>query len=109
MKKIFIWKENKPAKEQTSRIVNTDAAKTLYNGDMECGETMKKDNIIGQNIRKLRIRYGDTQKQLGDALGYGPTTIANYESGYRQPDIQTAKAIAARYGVTLDDLMSSEL
>lgn len=70
---------------------------------------MKRENIIGQNIRKLRVRHGDTQKALGDALGYGPTTIANYESGYRQPDMQTAKAIAARYGVTLDDLISSEL
>ena len=109
MKKIFVWKENNSAQEQTSRIVNTDAAKSLYNGDMECGDTMKRENIIGQNIRKLRVRHGDTQKALGDALGYGPTTIANYESGYRQPDMQTAKAIAARYGVTLDDLISSEL
>ena len=109
MKNISIWKEDRNTPGKTSRIVNTGTSKTLYNGDMECGETMKKDNIIGQNIRKLRIRCGDTQKQLGDALGYGPTTIANYESGYRQPDIQTAKAIAARYGVTLDDLMSTEL
>lgn len=105
MKENSIWKEDKP----TSRIVNTGAVKSLYNGDMECGETMKKENTIGQNIRKLRIRHGDTQKILGDALGYGATTIANYESGYRQPDIQTVKAIAARYGVTLDDLMSAEL
>ena len=109
MKDISIWKEDRSSTVGTSRIVNTDAVKSLYNEDMECGETMRKENIIGHNIRKLRIRYGDTQKTLGDALGYGPTTIANYESGYRQPDIQTAKAIAARYGVTLDALMSAEL
>lgn len=109
MKDISIWKEDRSSTVGTSRIVNTDAVKSLYNEDMECGETMRKENIIGHNIRKLRIRHGDTQKALGDALGYGPTTIANYESGYRQPDIQTVKAIAARYGVTLDDLMSAEL
>ncbi len=109
MKDISIWKKQVQISSKTSRIVNTDVAKTLYNGDMECGKSTKRENIIGQNIRKLRRMHGDTQKTLGDALGYGSTTIANYESGYRQPDIQTAKAIAARYGVTLDELMSVEL
>ncbi len=103
MKDISIWKKQEQTHSETSRIVNTNAEKTLYN------ENMEKENVIGQNIRKLRRMHGDTQKTLGDALGYGPTTIANYESGYRQPDIQTAKAIAARYGVTLDELMSGEL
>ncbi len=107
MKDSSIWNRHSADAPRTSRIVNTKAEKTIYNEDMECGEAMKKENIIGKNIRKLRLEHGETQKQLGDALGYGPTTIANYESGYRQPDIQTAKEIAARYGVTLDALMSA--
>ena len=38
--------------------------------------------VIGANIRRLRLEHGETQQQLGELLGYGATTIANYESGY---------------------------
>lgn len=33
----------------------------------------------------------------GESIGYGSTTIANYESGERLPDLITAYAIAQRY------------
>ena len=48
------------------------------------------NKIIGENIRNLRLRHGETQAELGEIIGYGATTVANYESGERLPDLITA-------------------
>lgn len=63
--------------------------------------------MIGAGIRKLRIEHGETQQQLGEYLGYGPTTIANYESGYRLPDLETFFEIVIHYEAELDDFLTS--
>ena len=60
---------------------------------------------IGANIRRLRIEHGETQQQLGEFLGYGPSTIANYESGYRLPDLETFLKIALHYEAMLEDFV----
>lgn len=59
--------------------------------------------VIGANIRRLRLKHGETQKALGEFLGYEATTIANYESGYRQPDLKSFLLIAKHYGATIED------
>ena len=60
---------------------------------------------IGANIRRLRVEHGETQQQLGEFLGYGPSTIANYESGYRLPDLETFFRIAFHYQAVLEDFV----
>ena len=59
--------------------------------------------IIGANIRRLRTECGETQFQLAEFLGYGVSTVANYESGYRLPDLITFFEIAFHYGACLED------
>ena len=61
--------------------------------------------IIAANIRRLRMEHNETQQELGEFLGYGATTISNYESGYRLPDVETFIAIAKHYEVSLDQLI----
>ena len=61
--------------------------------------------VIGANIRRIRLEHGETQQQLGEMLGYGATTIANYESGYRLPDLETFFEIALHYGASLVEFM----
>ena len=63
--------------------------------------------MIGASIKRLRIEHGETQEQLGDFLGYGSTTIANYESGYRLPDLETFFEIVIHYGAKLEDFWPS--
>lgn len=65
----------------------------------------KATNKLGMNIKELRKAYGESQQELGDAIHVGPTTIANYESGVRQPDFQTLQAIATHYGYPVDQLI----
>lgn len=60
---------------------------------------------IGKNIRRLRLEHGETQKELAEILGYEATTIANYESGYRQPDLGTFIRIALHYNATIEDFI----
>jgi transcriptional regulator with XRE-family HTH domain len=64
--------------------------------------------LIGANIRRLRREHGETQQELGDLTGYGATTIANYESGYRMPDLETFFVIAFHYGAALEDFTYRE-
>ena len=61
--------------------------------------------VIGANIRRIRLKHGETQQKLGALLGYGATTIANYESGYRLPDLETFFQIALHYGASLEDFI----
>ena len=61
------------------------------------------------NIRLLRKSWGQTQDDLGTALGFGSTTISNYESGSRTPDATTLDTIAAYYGISVDALIHEDL
>ncbi len=61
---------------------------------------------VGENIRRLREAAQETQEQLAEYIGYGTSTVANYESGLRLPDIETAYRIAQHYHVSLDALVA---
>lgn len=74
----------------------------MYNNDMK---NTSSGNCPGNQIRKLRLKHNETQKQLGEIIGYGATTVANYESGYRQPDVETLKKIAEHYGVSIMEFL----
>lgn len=65
-------------------------------------------NAVGRNIREFRIKNGETQQELGEIIGYSATTVANYESGYRLPDVITARTIAEHYGVSIEALFKQE-
>ena len=50
-------------------------------------------------IARARIDKGMTQAQLGAAIGVGKTQIANWETGYRNPKMQSLMKIADVLGV----------
>lgn len=62
------------------------------------------ENIIGQNIRKLRKQQKVKQAVLASALGIGRQTISAYECGVTLPDIFLLIKIADYFGVSLDEL-----
>lgn len=59
-------------------------------------------------IKSLRKAKKITQKQLGDVLGVAESTISMYESGNRQPDVDTMRKIADYFNVTIDYLIGGE-
>ncbi len=63
-----------------------------------------------EKLQKLRKQRGLTQEELAAALYVSRTAISKWESGKGYPNIDSLKAIAAFFHVTVDELLSgSEL
>lgn len=62
---------------------------------------------IGNNIRNIRKRNGMTLKQIADIIGCSPQLISQYESGKRQPKLETKKKIAAALNCDVSDIDNS--
>lgn len=56
-------------------------------------------------LRTLRKDMGYTQSDLAKLLNIGQTTIANYESGQRTPDISKIKEVANLFNVSIDYIL----
>lgn len=67
---------------------------------------MKK---FGINLKNARKSLNMNQQALGDAVGVGQTTIANYEKGLRFPTGELLKKIAEILNVSIDDLLGHEV
>lgn len=59
-------------------------------------------------LRTLRNSRKVTQAQLAEALGYGYTAIANYESGRNEPNIDTILKIADYFDVPAGCLLEKD-
>ncbi len=64
---------------------------------------------LGTNLKFLRKRLGKTQDALSSEVNIGRTTIANYEAGISEPNVETLIAFSKYYGISLDDLMSKNM
>ena len=61
-----------------------------------------------KKLKELRRQKGLTQEQLAEALYVSRTAVSKWESGKGYPGIESLKAIAAFFSVTVDDLLSSD-
>lgn len=64
-----------------------------------------KDNFFGKKLKALRVEMGLSQRQLGEELGVVNQTISFWESGSREPDLDTLLKIAKFFAVTVDELL----
>ena len=63
---------------------------------------------FNEKLQQLRKQKGLTQEELAEALFVSRTAISKWESGRGYPNIDSLKAIAKFYGVTIDELLSGE-
>lgn len=56
-------------------------------------------------LRQLRREYNFTQTKLAKMLGYGASTVSNYESGKNEPSITDLIKLADIFQVSLDYLL----
>lgn len=61
-----------------------------------------------EKLQQLRKQKGLTQEELAEALYVSRTAISKWESGRGYPSIDSLKAIAKFFSVTVDDLLSGE-
>ncbi|MBQ6882835.1 MAG: helix-turn-helix transcriptional regulator [Clostridia bacterium] len=64
-----------------------------------------KNNCFGKKLKELRIDNGLSQQKLGELLGFCNQTISFWESGSREPDLDTLVKIAHFFGVSVDELL----
>jgi len=64
---------------------------------------------LASNLKYLRKKSGKTQDALSSEVKIGRTTIANYESGISEPNVETLLVFANYFGISLDDLLSKNM
>lgn len=63
---------------------------------------------IGKIISRLRNERGLNQRELAELLGVSNGAIGMWETGKRQPDLDTIKKIASFFNVTVDYLIGNQ-
>lgn len=60
---------------------------------------------FNENLKMAREKKNMTQKEVADSIGVAKSTYSLYESGNREPNVQTIKKIADTLNVSADDLL----
>lgn len=63
---------------------------------------------FNEKLQELRKQKGLTQEELAQALFVSRTAVSKWESGRGYPNLESLKAIADFFGVTVDELLSGE-
>jgi transcriptional regulator with XRE-family HTH domain len=63
------------------------------------------DDELPTKLRMERARVKLTQAQVASQTGLTPSMLCNYENGERTPTLQSLKALAGFYGVSIDYLV----
>ena len=63
---------------------------------------------FNEKLQELRKQKGLTQEELAEQLYVSRTAISKWESGRGYPNIDSLKAIARFFSVTIDELLSSD-
>ena len=67
-----------------------------------------KNMEFNEKLQELRKQKGLTQEELASALYVSRTAVSKWESGRGYPNIESLKALAKFFSVTVDDLLSSD-
>ena len=63
---------------------------------------------FNEKLQALRRQSGMTQEQLANRLYVSRTAVSKWESGRGYPNIESLRAIAKVFSVTLDELLSTD-
>lgn len=66
------------------------------------------DIRTADRLVRLRKKNGYSQEQLADKLGLSRQAVSKWERGEASPDTDNLIALARLYGISLDELLSSE-
>ncbi len=57
------------------------------------------------NLKRAREQKGLSQKEVAEGIGVAKSTYSMYESGNREPNVQTIRKIADVLNVSADELL----
>ena len=61
--------------------------------------------LIGENVRKVRLKRGLTQERFAEKSGFSQQYLSSSENGRRNPSIVTVYELAAALGVSHLELL----
>ena len=64
-----------------------------------------KGNFFGKKLRELRIEKGLSQRRFGELFNVCNQSVSFWETGSREPDLDTLKRIAEYFDVSVDYLL----
>lgn len=64
---------------------------------------------IGRRLSQLRTKKGINQRELAQQIGVSDGTIGMWETGKRQPDLDTVAVLAKYYNVSTDYLLGLDI
>lgn len=62
--------------------------------------------MLSTNLKRLRKIYGYTQEDLAEKINISRQSVAKWESGESNPDIESCIKLSKLYDVRLDDLVN---
>ena len=66
---------------------------------------IKISAIFAPKLKESRKSHGFTQKEISEEIGITRTSLCNYETGAREPDIETLAQLSEFYGISTDFLI----
>ena len=67
-----------------------------------------ENNVFGKRLKELRNDKGLSQRKLGEIFNVCNQTVSFWESGSREPDLDTLVAIARHFDVSIDYLLEDK-
>ena len=67
-----------------------------------------KNNVFGKRLRELRVERGISQRALGEVFNVCNQTVRFWETGSREPDLDTLVEIAHYFEVPLENLLEEK-
>lgn len=63
---------------------------------------------FNDNLKRTRLKRGLSQKEVAEKIGVAKSTYSLYESGNREPNVETIKKISEILDVSADTLLGLE-
>lgn len=64
--------------------------------------------IFKSRIKKAREEMGNSQRQVAKETGIPPSTIAKYETGTLEPDLEKLGILSDYYEISIDWLLGTK-
>lgn len=65
---------------------------------------IKRDGI-GDRIKRLRLQWGLTQRELSEVVNKSESAVRMWELGKSEPDVETINILAKVFAVTTDQIL----
>jgi transcriptional regulator with XRE-family HTH domain len=76
---------------------------------MQGGQALPSDpdpsSALGPRLREIRLERGISLREIARRLDLSPSSISQIETGKMRPSVRTLYALAAEFGVTVDEVL----